>query len=744
MKSPRELMRADLKRSGLNGTDEDTLHLAPLDAAAVRKETRGKFGVPAYSLPYFDLAGNAIDFRRLRFLADVRDPKGKLRRYWQPPKTSPQIYFPPYIDWRAAALNTGVRLVITEGEKKSAAGTKALGVPVAGLGGIWNFMSKKLGLDLLPALANFALDSRQIFIAFDGGIDDNPDGAMAQSRFGAVLAEREADVYLVRLPNGTKLDDFLLRKSADDFWNLPIDALDLRTSIRTLRLKGTAALLRNEAVADLVEADCAKRGAFHYVDRGESREPLYFDRIEHSLIRLAKEDDPHLGRFLENTYGLNPTSVEYKFTQRRLRSRALGGTPVIPRRFAHYVRDAATLYLDMGDHRVAKVTAKGWDEVPNGTDDVLFSDNVVARVAPAKRGSKNALHRLLTLPNFHGGECQDCLTPKHQRLVFALNFWSMFFPSLLPTRPLVLIHAVRGSGKTMGPRCIGIVLFGPSFDVQLVETTKMADVVTSLATDPYVVLDNLDGKYPELENYLAMAATGGVVKRRAYYTTNDKAEYRLAARIIATSREPDVFLRDDIRDRTMILAATPLKKKLPESVFIDWATSARPALWRTFLDTLPRVVKALASAKVEWTEHRLADFAHFASVVGPVLGYARADVADALDGLEAERTAFAAEHSKLLRSFDALIDYQMKLNERRETKVREPLGLFNRTAGEIMEALNAVMPVRGEPAFRSADKFGHLLKNELTTLRATYVVTRREGSSKRTEYTITPRTDADK
>ncbi len=728
-------MRADLKRSGLNGHDETTLHLEPLDATAVQRLTRHP--VPAYKLPYFNLAGEPIDFFRLRYLGEVRNQKGKLDRYWQPPKTRPHLYLPPYLDWSKASTDYTIAAFVVEGEKKAALGTKLLRQYVLGLGGIWNYGSKKLGLELLPELEAMRLDGREMFIVFDGDSVTNKDVALAQRSLAAVLTPRGAGVRFIHLPSGVKFDDYLLAHGPDAFLQLPCESADPKTTIRIIRSKRKVPPHeKDERVANVVLADLAAHGSFHVVDQ----EPMWFDRSERHLHPLLTADDGNWRAYIVESFGLNPSEHEFRYAFERVRAHAVrhGGTATTPL-FAHFDRTGATLYIDIGMHRVAKVTAKGWTLEPNGTDDILFRGCRMEPVDPARRGAESALDDLLTLPNFAGG---DCLTKSQQRLVYELHFWSLFFPTLLPTRPLLLLDAVKGSSKTTSARATGVSLHGGGFDVHSVDAKRLDDVTTALVNNPLVVLDNLDGRLPGIENLLAVASTGGMVPRRVLYTTMTLAEYRLRARVIATSRQPDVFVRDDLRDRTIILSLDRLTSFRAESDILGETLARRPALWAHVLERLPAVVKALATAKPEPVKHRLADFARFCLAAGPALGHRRADVESALDAVESERNSFAGHHSRLLQALDYWINFQRIYRDRQKPEDRESLGCEKQTAGQIMEMVNTAWP-HGSPPFHSPEKFAHALKNEEPTLRSTYDITRKSGRANQTQITIRVRKGED-
>lgn len=221
-------MVADLARSGLTAADAQVMRLRPLEKGA-----RPDIAPPGagYVIPYFSLDGAPrIDMFRYRYLEDTRG-KGfavlgsrKARRYTQPPHTPPGVYWPPFTRWDLIAADPAVPLVVTEGEKKSAVATK-MGLPTVGLGGVWSFRSKSLGVRLLPELKTVSWEGRSVMIAYDSDAALNSDVCRAELALAEELVREGAMVKVVRLPElveGEKcaLDDYLVAEGVDRFVEL--------------------------------------------------------------------------------------------------------------------------------------------------------------------------------------------------------------------------------------------------------------------------------------------------------------------------------------------------------------------------------------------------------------------------------------------------------------------------------------------------------------------------------------------
>ena len=209
-----------LKDSTLTATDAEKLKLEIITA-----NTAVGLNLPeaaGFKIPYFDPKGKKTSFYRIRYL-EAPIKKGfagqtvnnKPLRYIQLPNTNNRVYFAPGygIDWEDVCKTPDVALVITEGELKAAAGCK-LGIPVIGLGGVWNFRAVKKRVDLLPDLAGIKWKGRKVYIAYDSDAINNPLVMSAERVLAEKLIHLGADVHITRIPHAKKnvkvgLDDFI-------------------------------------------------------------------------------------------------------------------------------------------------------------------------------------------------------------------------------------------------------------------------------------------------------------------------------------------------------------------------------------------------------------------------------------------------------------------------------------------------------------------------------------------------------
>ncbi len=211
-----------LKESGLDLSDAKKLKIEILtDLKTKNLHTTFKKSI-SLKINYLDHKGKPLSdwpkskpFYRLRYLGSQTDFTAlttKQIRYTQLPNTAPVAYYPANQDWSDIIKNTDLPIIITEGELKSAKACKE-GFPTIGLGGVYNWRSKKLGLMWLPSLEVVNWIKRNVYICFDSDYRTNPLVCNALYSLAKELHSRGSFCHLVSLPELPELD----KVGLDDF-----------------------------------------------------------------------------------------------------------------------------------------------------------------------------------------------------------------------------------------------------------------------------------------------------------------------------------------------------------------------------------------------------------------------------------------------------------------------------------------------------------------------------------------------
>jgi len=185
------------------------------------------YAVPSIRIYYHDFSSKRADFDRVRFLEDSTKDKplkgAPTFRYWQQSGTSPRAYFPKVrgVNWNDIAADTGITILLAEGEAKAWALTQA-GRRCIGIAGVWMSESLRNGQFLLPELEMIRWQGRTAEIAFDADIREKPGVQAACAAVMRELLNRGAKPSSVLLPGPEKgVDDYLKAHSVEEFDQLP-------------------------------------------------------------------------------------------------------------------------------------------------------------------------------------------------------------------------------------------------------------------------------------------------------------------------------------------------------------------------------------------------------------------------------------------------------------------------------------------------------------------------------------------
>jgi hypothetical protein len=319
------------------------------------------------------------------------------------------------------------------------------------------------------------------------------------------------------------------------------------------------------------------------------------------------------------------------------------------------------------------------------------------------------------------------LSPAEQELLFGSWLHSIFFPELFPTRPLVAMIGEKGSGKTSVLRRLGQLLFGPSFDVmQLTQDPK--DFDAAVTTDAFVVVDNADTELSWLPDRLAIAATGGTIKRRRLYTTNDLVEYPVSAFVGITSRTPH-FVREDVADRLLLFWVDRMELFRAEGSLREQLAAERNQLMTELVGELQVVLRALELNRQKRYDvtFRMADFGQFVLKVADANG--RLPEAESMfRRLANEQLAFSVQDDPVIEMLDLWLLSPANVG-------------CELTTGDLFHRLKMhaglLQPPR-EFEIKSAIAFGKKLQELKGTLRDLFGASERPGRAGTRWWTFNP------
>lgn len=409
----------------------------------------------------------------------------------------------------------------------------------------------------------------------------------------------------------------------------------------------------------------------------------FFNSRTQQLIQISEGDFEF--RLLASDLGVNPSDALFKFIAVAVWAEAIrAGTPIQVRTDYYYDRRNNILYMSQFNGRMVKIKGDDIEIVDNGTDGVLFAHDPKKQpfnYMPDATGLDTFNRYLVESVNFSG---DGALTIEEMRTIFQKYILSIFFTGKHSDKPLMVLFGEKGSTKTTNGRNIGLVQYGAHFDVTPVATGREDDFDVTLINSKFVVLDNVDNRIKWLDDKLALASTGGTIKRRELYTTAGLREYPLECNILITTRSLK-FCRDDVADRLIILnTARRTGGFKPKSELIAELLDNRDRIMSEIIHELQRIVGILDSAAgTVTTRFRMADFASFCLKIA------------AADGTQ----------DQMEKIFDKLTEEQSRMTlETNEADFLDMLHIWvasddndgeYHTVNEICEKLNGIAVDRG-------------------------------------------------
>jgi hypothetical protein len=168
---------------------------------------------PGLLIPLWSIDGNSIVGYQFRPDSPRLNSKGRPTKYETPRGATNRVDCPPSCQKQMA--DPSVLLWITEGVKKADA-LASQGECVIDMTGVWNWRAKNSlgGITISSDFDSIALNSRQVFLAFDSDYATNPSVSQAVKRLAEFLKRKKAYVSIVLLPQGNNsekigVDDYL-------------------------------------------------------------------------------------------------------------------------------------------------------------------------------------------------------------------------------------------------------------------------------------------------------------------------------------------------------------------------------------------------------------------------------------------------------------------------------------------------------------------------------------------------------
>lgn len=433
--------------------------------------------------------------------------------------------------------------------------------------------------------------------------NDAPGHAGAETR-RRELMKTAASVKVVDLPRltqeGEDLTDWLLKYegSALELRRLskagqaPV-AAKTNSSMGELPYEATARSTTEESLVSRSEAVwgvLADNGAFFKNEAGD----LFYANEKAGVMKVTKEPGP----FMHFLSGINPiynnaTSVG-RFVLERIRTSAtVAGA--MSKTASWSVYHKGILYVSSGKDTLLRIKEESCDVIRNAVNEekILLNLPVLGMEVPSLPEQDCAeglrLLRELFMDNLPMSE--------EDRYLFLCWTCGMFFRDYVKPKPIVRLLAKTATGKSTASKMASLLVYGQ--EMLNIAASTIAAYYEMSSTYPLVIVDNLETRNMSeiLEDFLLIAATGGVKSKRLISADTGMVQYHANCLVLTNGIEP--FNKHELIDRTMELQLDISKygnAKFHETKVFNGLIAARPKILSAILFlihkyVLPRVRK---------------------------------------------------------------------------------------------------------------------------------------------------------
>jgi hypothetical protein len=374
---------------------------------------------------------------------------------------------------------------------------------------------------------------------------------------------------------------------------------------------------RRQGIADMCRNQMLSHGRFVHARGGT----LWYILEKEGKPVPVNKSSTQLNVLLDTMFALNATEPEHQYVVAHLINHVAGlpETGEIAT-LSYYQPDANTLLLHTGTKDIIRITPDEIDTVTNGYQDIIFlwngdhTINPTINTPPTDDTWHDALFGMSLKNLTHEG-----VSPEQALALLRAWFMTLLLRNAIVSRPILAIFGQPGSGKSTLFKRVYALLYGPHKAVSGVGTAGEFDY--AMATDPLLVLDNVDTWEKWLPDRIARAAGVSELTRRKLYTDVDTVTLRLQAFLGITAHNPK-FGREDVLDRFIMLTLERIQHFHDETAIVNNILTKRDQYWGQIAHDIQRVLREPIPPDNTVAQFRVQDFSKFGQRVANALGFA--------------------------------------------------------------------------------------------------------------------------
>jgi hypothetical protein len=422
------------------------------------------------------------------------------------------------------------------------------------------------------------------------------------------------------------------------------DQQDARTLVYNVLKSGAPVLDKKRSIYTIVIEELKKQGVFLHTQGGLG---WYIRKDVGRPISITAGSEA-LQALLDIQFGLNPTEPESRFVIHALKSHvhALPDN-ALQSALSYYDPVQRHLLIHTGRRTVLRITASSIDQIVDGAYNLVFPwIQSVEAFTPILKSDTDWGEELFGVGTRGFGTSVDNITnmtPKQAKALMKVWLLFLLFRNAANTRPIIASFGQPGSGKTTLFKKVYTLLYGRHRSIGAV--TTMDDFDHATASDPLVVLDNVDTWEKWLPDRIALSASTSDVVKRKLYTDLDVITLRRQAIVGVTAHNPK-FGREDVADRFLLFTFQRFEKFFSEELILADIHSKRNAIWGAIIKDAQRVLQTPIPQQGV-PQFRIEDFARYGLWIATALG-CQTDFTAAIEDVKSAQQSFSLEEDGLL------------------------------------------------------------------------------------------------
>ena len=295
-----------------------------------------------------------------------------------------------------------------------------------------------------------------------------------------------------------------------------------------------------------------------------------------------------------------------------------------------------SIWYDLGDGRAVKVNSYNWEVVDNPP--ILFRrfPHQKAQIEPNQKGD---IKELLDFVNLSYSDNVGSLSSE-QKLLLCWTVFS-FIPDL--PHPAPILAGPQGSNKSTFQKVLKELIDPSSVQAQT-SPNGIEDFIQTSSHHWFLVLDNVSKLSESLSDTICRVITGGGFSKRELYSDDSDVIYDFK-HIIGINGINLVVDKADLLDRSLIFNLKRTNNFTTEKVFWDKFEQRKQYILGGIFDVLVKTLGLISKIPEPTEQFRMADFAHWGSVIVQVLGFSSKDFIEAYESNVARQNQEALDAS---------------------------------------------------------------------------------------------------